>query len=731
VTLVTTTMNDANGNPGFYEFPNLLLDEDYNTGATADPAAEGQPLYTISVDPNQTILTDNGFVPTMTDVNANDLEDSDDFAGVVAIPFQGSEDTAAQDPETDENPIASYDFGVAPSLSIGSTVFSDAENDGLLNNADAGIDGVSVNLNQVFGVDANGNVDINNDGIFDANDDGFLDGFPVIDGQIDFNRDGVVDMDDDGTITGMDGDLTVVDGQLSGVPAGADQTFQIDMQTTSGGGNYFFDGLYPGDYQVEIPASNFDMGTGALAGTPISSTPTVETDDGAANIDNDDNGIQAGGSGTATVSPIITLSAGDEPTDGGTETGQANDQDDGVDANGDMTIDFGFVAPINDLATTIVLVPNSDTNGDGQYDVGETADFTFTVFNQGTTPASDVTITNYVPSQLTPSPDGTSGITNIVVLDINGTPRVVPVTVTKVGNDYVIDFGDDPDNWLQPGEQISFDVEYIINEGNATDNIGDPIINIIEISEFDVNNDGTGDTDVDSTPDAIDDNNFGENPRDNNNDNVIDEDALTNPTTDDEDDHDFAEITADIVLPVELLDFKARASKDHIHLTWSTATETNNSHFELERSEDGKTFKQITRIQGQGTTLEQTDYNYSDREAIPNVLYYYRLKQVDLDGVFEYSEVRTAQLEAEAGNLSIYPNPIGQEQMLQVRFFAKERVANFQIIDIHGRIVLSIKEDLNATGWNTISIDIANLPTGTYLLLDASGNTQRFIKNLE
>ena len=49
----------------------------------------------------------------------------------------------------------------------------------------------------------------------------------------------------------------------------------------------------------------------------------------------------------------------------------------------------------------------------------------------------------------------------------------------------------------------------------------------------------------------------------------------------------------DFVLPVELLSFKATADKDHIDLTWATASELNNSHFELERSEDGKSFKMI------------------------------------------------------------------------------------------------------------------------------------------
>ncbi|MEM9886022.1 MAG: SdrD B-like domain-containing protein [Bacteroidota bacterium] len=183
----------------------------------------------------------------------------------------------------------------------------------------------------------------------------------------------------------------------------------------------------------------------------------------------------------------------------------------------------------------------------------------------------------------------------------------------------------------------------------------------------------------------------------------------------------------DLVLPVELLIFKAQADKDHIDLTWSTASEKNNSHFDLERSEDGKSFKSIARIQGQGTKLAQTDYKYEDRAAIPNVRYYYRLKQMDFDGHAAYSAISTAQLEAVIGDIKLYPNPIGLDQALQVRFFAKEAVADFVIMDMNSKPVLRVKQDLNATGWATIQIKLDGLAAGNYLLMDKMGNTKPFV----
>ena len=152
VTLVTVTQNDASGNPGFYEFPNLLLDEDFNGDGSGS-----EPSYSISVSTSQDALTSANYAPTVTDVNSNgnDLEDSDNFSGVSAQPVQGNTDTAAQDPETNENTVASYDFGlqdVTPGA-IGNYVWLDENNDGA---QDAGEPGIPNTLVELY-YDADGN----------------------------------------------------------------------------------------------------------------------------------------------------------------------------------------------------------------------------------------------------------------------------------------------------------------------------------------------------------------------------------------------------------------------------------------------------------------------------------------------------------------------------------------------------------------------------------------------
>ncbi|MEM9847468.1 MAG: T9SS type A sorting domain-containing protein, partial [Bacteroidota bacterium] len=146
--------------------------------------------------------------------------------------------------------------------------------------------------------------------------------------------------------------------------------------------------------------------------------------------------------------------------------------------------------------------------------------------------------------------------------------------------------------------------------------------------------------------------------------------------------------------------------------------------------EDGKVFKSIARIKGQGTTLVRTDYKHEDHEAIPNILYYYRIKQVDFDGSFAYSEIRTAELDA-ITEWELYPNPIGQDKLLNVNFYAQETTAEFVILDAQNRSILNIKQDLGSTGWQQIQIDINILPAGTYILMDTDGNTKRFVVAVE
>ncbi|MEN0005305.1 MAG: T9SS type A sorting domain-containing protein [Bacteroidota bacterium] len=112
-------------------------------------------------------------------------------------------------------------------------------------------------------------------------------------------------------------------------------------------------------------------------------------------------------------------------------------------------------------------------------------------------------------------------------------------------------------------------------------------------------------------------------------------------------------------LPVELISFKAERQKEHILLSWETASEQNNAGFEVERSTDGTSFYKISWMEGVGQSQEIVLYEFEDSPVQPNVTYYYRLKQIDFDGRSTYSSVVVVQpaLTSQFFVGTLQPNP--------------------------------------------------------------------------
>jgi hypothetical protein len=112
-------------------------------------------------------------------------------------------------------------------------------------------------------------------------------------------------------------------------------------------------------------------------------------------------------------------------------------------------------------------------------------------------------------------------------------------------------------------------------------------------------------------------------------------------------------------LPVELLDFTATKIEKTVELNWQTASERNNVGFEIERSSNDQNWEVIGFVEGRGNSFETQDYSFID--TAPNIgNNYYRLKQVDFDGHYEYSSIRHILFTANNKSaLSIYPNPNG------------------------------------------------------------------------
>jgi len=109
-------------------------------------------------------------------------------------------------------------------------------------------------------------------------------------------------------------------------------------------------------------------------------------------------------------------------------------------------------------------------------------------------------------------------------------------------------------------------------------------------------------------------------------------------------------------LPVELVNFSAKVNEDQVKLSWSTVSEQNSLKFEIERSSDGKTFAPIAELQAKGNSTVRSNYSYSDAQPFTGNNYY-RLKQVDKDGKFVYSEVQLVNFDLRIHPITVYPNP--------------------------------------------------------------------------
>jgi len=113
-------------------------------------------------------------------------------------------------------------------------------------------------------------------------------------------------------------------------------------------------------------------------------------------------------------------------------------------------------------------------------------------------------------------------------------------------------------------------------------------------------------------------------------------------------------------LPVELIHFAATSiGNKQVQLTWTTATENNNHYFEVQRSMDGKNFVVIGKVMGNGTSNTLIEYDFTDNYPSAGRMYY-RLKQVDFDGIFQFSKLVKVDIDKVMTELEIYPNPAAE-----------------------------------------------------------------------
>jgi len=180
-------------------------------------------------------------------------------------------------------------------------------------------------------------------------------------------------------------------------------------------------------------------------------------------------------------------------------------------------------------------------------------------------------------------------------------------------------------------------------------------------------------------------------------------------------------------LPVELSLFTAEPKNLDAQLIWKTASESNNSHFELEVSKNGIDFELVTIINSKapnGNSDNELSYDFLDENAAyRNTDVHYRLKQVDLDGGFEYSSVRLVRFEDADITVKLFPNPVKQEQLVTIQ---AKNISMVEVFDMYGRMVQSIEERGNP---NSISLPTANLTPGVYIVIINNSKSKKLIVN--
>lgn len=169
------------------------------------------------------------------------------------------------------------------------------------------------------------------------------------------------------------------------------------------------------------------------------------------------------------------------------------------------------------------------------------------------------------------------------------------------------------------------------------------------------------------------------------------------------------------ILPVELTDFFAHEKDGAILLNWHTSSEINNHGFDLERSSDGSTWEFMGFVEGQGATAEAQSYFFRDENPVAGINYY-RLRQMDFDGQFEYSKIINITFKGvnrEVGEF--YPNP-SKLGLVNLEYTSQsDEAIVISVFDATGKLVLNEIQQV-ADGSNNLSFDFSDLNTGIYFV---------------
>lgn len=169
------------------------------------------------------------------------------------------------------------------------------------------------------------------------------------------------------------------------------------------------------------------------------------------------------------------------------------------------------------------------------------------------------------------------------------------------------------------------------------------------------------------------------------------------------------------VFPVELLYLAAEPTENTIMLDWETASEMNNAGFELQRSTDGVEFKAIGWVEGSGNSQTNVSYSFEDVNVQPSLRYFYRLRQIDLNGTEKYSSIVDAILLKGLDHAlgGFYPNPNKGQASLWLSLSSPSKL-DVQVYNSLGQIV-RMEQHQVAEGYHVLDFDFKELAAGVYI----------------
>ncbi len=176
-----------------------------------------------------------------------------------------------------------------------------------------------------------------------------------------------------------------------------------------------------------------------------------------------------------------------------------------------------------------------------------------------------------------------------------------------------------------------------------------------------------------------------------------------------------------IAIPVELSSFSAVSERDNVILKWQTATETNNSGFEVQRRSKNE-WQSIGYVKGSGTTTEYQNYEFRDK-SLESGKYWYRLKQIDFDGRYEYSKEIEVEVDIprEYSISQNYPNPFNPTTMIEYSMPEKGNV-RIEIYSTTGELMKVLVDGEKEAGYHRVSFDGSQMPSGTYIYKMTANN---------